>query len=155
MAAAVVLLGSGVLIGRAWSIGNAIVPVIREAIQTDTLSTVAESFKSPTQARHVLMQAQSDYQRAAAYLAASGGTLEDTAELAAQQTVPPTQLVVPDLRDRLAALDAVTAAAHKAVREAPQDPLVNLYYMSTMNARAATLHRLDRSLPEGVRLTGY
>jgi hypothetical protein len=153
MVASVALLGGGVLIGRGWSIGNQIVPVIQEAIQTDSVPARGESFNSVHQAKRVLMRAQDDYQRAAAYLAASS-PLEDSADLA-PGAVPPAQLMIPSLRDRLAALDAVTAAAHKAVREAPQDPLVNLYYMSTMNARAATLHRLDRSLPEGVRLTGY
>jgi hypothetical protein len=58
-------------------------------------------------------------------------------------------------RARLAALDRVSDAALAAVNEAPADPIVNQYLISTRAARAVTLQQLNSSLPPGMSLTSY
>lgn len=95
----------------------------------------------PRQAMQVLTRAQRDYQRAAAYLAE-----HDTA------TVTGTPQV---LRARLAALDEVMPKVRQALYEAPQDPMLNQYYLTTYEARESTLRQLARALPVGVRLNGF
>jgi predicted ArsR family transcriptional regulator len=48
---------------------------------------------------------------------------------------------------RLAALDQMMAASRAALREAPQDPVLNHYYLSAYSAREATLQALSGALP--------
>jgi phosphopantetheinyl transferase len=47
----------------------------------------------------------------------------------------------------LAALDDMMAASRAALREAPQDPLLNHYFLSAWAAREATLQQLGAALP--------
>ena len=49
----------------------------------------------------------------------------------------------------------MSGAALAAVNEAPHDPVINQYYLSTVSARQATLRQLDRALPSGVKLVSY
>jgi hypothetical protein len=58
-------------------------------------------------------------------------------------------------RARLAVLDELAGTARRGVDEAPYDPMLSQYYMSTLAARQATLQRLDGVLPSGVRLTQF
>ena len=58
-------------------------------------------------------------------------------------------------RNRLAALDAVASTTREAINEAPYDPVINGYYLTTMQAREATLRQLNTPLPSGVRLTRF
>ena len=91
----------------------------------------------------MLSRAEREYRKAMEFLAAN-----DTA----QRTVSNAELY----RARLAALDAMAASARQGVNEAPHDPVINQYYISTMAARAATLRQLDTTLRrEGVKLTMF
>jgi hypothetical protein len=59
-------------------------------------------------------------------------------------------------RTRLAALDNVMAEIRGALKEAPQDPVINQYYLQTVGAREATLRQLGTTLrPAGVSLNRF
>jgi hypothetical protein len=103
----------------------------------------ADSILSVEDALALMRRAESEYRLAAAYIAAS-----DT-------TTPSGVNGVDRYRARLAALDRVSDAALAAVNEAPADPIVNQYLISTRAARAVTLQQLNSSLPPGMSLTSY
>jgi|GEM_PF-968927 len=103
----------------------------------------ADSIMSIEDALAMMRRAESEYRLAAAYIAAS-----DT-------SAPGGMDGVDRFRTRLAALDRVSDAALAAVNEAPADPIVNQYLISTRAARAATLQQLNSSLPPGMSLTSY
>ena len=91
----------------------------------------------------MMRRAESEYRLAAAYIATSDTSGESDAT------------GVDLYRARLAALDRVSDAALAAVNEAPADPIVNQYLISTRAARAVTLQQLNSSLPPGMSLTSY
>lgn len=99
------------------------------------------TFTSARQAMQILTRAQRDYQRAAAYLAD-----HDTSTAVGTPRM---------LQARLAALDEVMPKVRQALYEAPQDPMLNQYYLTTYEARESTLRQLARALPVGVRLNGF
>lgn len=105
--------------------------------------TGADSIMSIDDALALMRRAESEYRLAAAYIAAS-----DT-------SAPSVLNGVDRYRARLAALDRVSDAALAAVNEAPADPIVNQYLISTRAARAVTLQQLNSSLPPGMSLTSY
>jgi len=105
---------------------------------TDTALT----FHSMEEALATLRVAERTYRSAVTYIAA-------------QDTSADTQVSPQQFRTRLAALDRVSGAALAAVNEAPHDPVINQYYLSTVSARQATLRQLDRALPSGVKLVSY
>jgi len=43
----------------------------------------------------------------------------------------------------------------KALNDAPYDPVINGYYLTTVGQREATLRQLNTALPVGMRLTSY
>jgi hypothetical protein len=147
-AAAVLLVAAGVVAGRAsaasssgGSIGKPNGDRVADArfVSGDTTA----KFGSVVEAQAVLTRAEREYRKAMEFLAAN-----DTA----QRLVTNADLY----RARLAALDAMAASARQGVNEAPHDPVINQYYISTMAARAATLRQLDTTLrKEGVRLTTF
>jgi hypothetical protein len=97
--------------------------------------------RDASEAREMLMRAQREYQVAAAYLASYAGAGETVdADL---------------IRTRLAALDAVAGVVRDAIDEAPFDPVINQYYISTLEARQATLHQLASALPAGTQLSRF
>lgn len=103
----------------------------------------ADSIMSIDDALAMMRRAESEYRLAAAYIAAfdtTGGS---------------DVWSVDRYRARLAALDRVSDAALAAVNEAPADPIVNQYLISTRAARAVTLQQLGSSLPPGMSLTSY
>ena len=102
-----------------------------------------DSIMSVNDALALMRRAESEYRLAAAYIAAS-----DTAALGEGGGAD-------RYRARLAALDRVSDAALAAVNEAPADPIVNQYLISTRAARAVTLQQLNSSLPPGMSLTSY
>lgn len=109
-------------------------PVWGEAGGRAGFGTVSDAMKA-------LERAQREYQRAAAYLAE-----HDTGSVAGSPQI---------LRARLAALDEVMPKVREALYEAPQDPVLNQYYMTTADVRESTLRQLGRALPVGVSLNGY
>jgi hypothetical protein len=100
------------------------------------------AFKSPDEAWDVLNRSGAEYQRASAYLSSTGNT----------QTMPtePAQY-----RTRLAALDNVMQEMRGALKEAPQDPVINQYYRATVGVREATLRQLGTTLPAGAKLNRF
>ena len=106
-------------------------------------ATSSAGFKSPEEAWDALNRAGEEYQRASLYLSATN-----------------TDVPMPDnpsqYRTRLAALDNVMAEIRGALKEAPQDPVINQYYLQTVGAREATLRQLGTTLrPAGVRLNRF
>jgi hypothetical protein len=141
-AAAVVLLLGGAAIGRM---------TIPEVVSTERTASAARpvsnadsvtTFRSTAEAISILQRAERDYRMAMMFL--SG---QDTVTRVADD---------PALyRARLAALDEMAGVALDAVHQAPQDPLMNRYYLATLGARDATLRQLGEKLPENVQLVGF
>jgi hypothetical protein len=145
-AAAVVLLVGGFGIGRLApaAMGGA-TATAEPQLETTRLASNADTtvtFRSTADAISVLQRAERDYRMAMMYLAG-------------QDTVTPTADDPDIYRARLAALDEMAGVALSAVHQAPQDPLMNRYYLSTLGARDATLRQLGERLPENVQLVGF
>jgi hypothetical protein len=101
---------------------------------------MGSSFASVDDASATLERALSDYERASAFLArnSSGPTTADRSRIH---------------RTRLAALDKVNNAMESALITAPDDPVINQYYLATMGARVATQQMAAR--PVGLALRGF
>ena len=122
VAAALVLMAGGVVVGRLTS----------TEIETATATAVDPVAPLTTASATALLdRAQRDYERAALWLAAN-------------DSIPQSSEVY---RARLAALDEMMAASRAALREAPQDLLLNHYFLSAWAAREATLQQLGAALP--------
>ncbi len=136
IAAGLLLFLTGAAAGR-W-----IVPV--PTSDTSLTRSIADgdtvTFASLNDAREMLERAQREYQVAAAYLAANMNPGSGDADL---------------IRTRLAALDAVAGVVREAIDEAPFDPVINQYYISTLEARQATLHQLASALPAGTQMSRF
>jgi hypothetical protein len=111
-------------------------------VSATTPTTPVAAFKSADDAWATLNRAGEEYQRASAYLSASNTDVP-------MPTNPDTY------RTRLAALDNVMTEVRQALREAPQDPVINQYYQATVGAREATLRQLGTTLPAGARLNRF
>ena len=99
-------------------------------------------FNSPEQAWEVLNRAGAEYQRASEYLSVNNSEV----------LAPPSS---DQYRTRLAALDNVMSEMRDAMKEAPQDPVINQYYLATVGAREATLRQLGTVLPASARLNRF
>ena len=102
------------------------------------------AFKNADEAVRVLTSAQQQYQDAAAYLAASQD--EGSRFIGMNQE---------SYRARLNALDEIAAATRAALYRAPQDPMLNQYYLTTIGAREATLRQIGATLPDTRRMERY
>jgi len=98
-----------------------------------------DGFGSVEEASTMLERAQRDYERASLWLAAN-----DTAQHDSEV-----------FRARLAALDQMMAASRAALRDAPQDPVLNSYYLAAYTAREATLQQLMGTLPVNKTIERY
>ncbi len=137
-AAAVLLVSGGVAAGR-WSAHTAPRPTLPPvAVTGDSVPT----FRTVQDARSAQAQAQSVYQTATAYLAQ-----QDTTGRAGESPSA--------MRTRLAALDRARDAMGEALNEAPYDPVINGYYLTTIGQREATIRRLNTVLPASMRMTSY
>lgn len=106
-------------------------------------SSTSAQFTSAEEAWNVLNGAGEEYQRASAYLSANNAEVP--------MPTSPSQY-----RTRLAALDNVMTEIRGALKEAPQDPVINQYYLATVGAREATLRQLGTTLrPKGVSLNRF
>ena len=162
VAAGLVLAIGGVAAGRA-SAGASFLPMAQSTVAStdvapaNVASNVASnadatnaslisspsSFRSPDEAWATLNRAGEEYQRASAYLSASNNPIP--------MPTSPSQY-----RTRLAALDNVMTEIRGALKAAPQDPVINQYYLTTVSAREATLRQLGTTLrPEGVSLNRF
>jgi hypothetical protein len=106
-------------------------------------ATPVASYRSPDEALRALTVAQQQYSSAAAFLASQDsssrfiGLNRDTYEA------------------RLAALDEIAALTRAALYRAPQDPMLNQYYLTTLGAREATLREISATMPDTRRLERY
>lgn len=156
IAAAAALAVGGAAAGRA-SAGAPIVPVSQVASGPSTVPTPVENaaaanaalasagsaqFKSADEAWEVLNRAGEEYQRASAYLT------ETNTEI-------PMPAATDQYRTRLAALDNVMAEMRDALVSAPQDPVINQYYLATVGAREATLRQLGTVLPASAQMNRF
>lgn len=122
-AAAVVLVAGGAVLGRLTA------PATLDRL---SLAAVADTaFSSPADAQAALLRAQALYESAAGWLAVNDTTTH-TSDV---------------YRARLAALDDMVATSREALRAAPQDPVLNQYFLSATTAREATLRQLGGALP--------
>jgi hypothetical protein len=147
LAASAALVGVGVVAGRGMTFGQDLINQIEVAVADSaghgtSVRVGGKPFSSPADARRTLLRAQTDYQRAAAFLAATDSGPRIAGE--------------PDMyRDRLVGLDEMTAASLGALKSAPRDPLLNQYYLSAAAAREATIQQLGNSLPVGATMVRF
>lgn len=137
IAAGLALIVGGGLVGRVTAPAGAASPNFEMAA-----APIAQ-YRSPDEAVRALNVAQQQYQSAAAFLASRDtmsrfvGMNQDSYEA------------------RLAALDEIAATTRAALYRAPQDPLLNQYYLTTLGAREATLREIGAAMPTTQRLGRY
>jgi hypothetical protein len=142
-AAAVLLVGGGMIGGRL-SAGASPLPNAQTNNPTRTASTSMDTvahFRSVDDARAAQTQAQVVYQNATAFIAQ-------------QDTTAPAESPVA-MRTRLAALDRTRRVLGEALNEAPYDPVINGYYLTTVGQREATIRQINAGAPPSMRLTSY
>ena len=100
------------------------------------------SFASVDEAREAQQRYELLYQQAAAFLAQ-----HDTTGMGQGSPVA--------YRSRLAALDRVISTTRDAMSDAPHDPVINGYYLTTLGPREATLRQLNTVLPTSLRLNSF
>lgn len=148
VAAGLLLMAGGAVIGRA-SAGGASLPG-READRrpatvaaTPDVRPAADStFASVDEARAAQHRSEQLYQQAVAYLAQYDSTAVNDGSPVAYKS-------------RLAVLDRVISATSEAMREAPHDPVINGYYLTTLGQREATIRQLNTALPASLRLSSF
>lgn len=131
LAAAVALVTGGAVMGRIGTGGMTMATSGASDALVHAASNSSGAFGSVDEATIVLNRAQQDYERASLWLAANDTTVRNSDVY----------------RARLAALDQMMAASRAALREAPQDPVLNHYYRAAYTAREATLQQLVSTLP--------
>ena len=121
------------------AVGGAVVGRASAAAPADMLAGGAAqdtSFASTTEAMSVLQRSSDQYQRAVAYLAANDSSVSLHGRDA--ETLYQTRLNV---------LDQAVASARAALYRAPQDPVLNNYYLQSVGARDLTLRQLGQVVP--------
>jgi hypothetical protein len=123
----------------------------------EELTTMADQFVNPKirvvipstsgfgdveEALASLEDAQRQYDRAVAFIAAHDST-------------PQSPEAGDVFRTRLAALDEMAETSRQALADAPADPVLNQYYISTLGAREVTLRQLGSALADGKRLSRF
>ena len=100
------------------------------------------TFASVEEARVAQLRSESIYQQAAAFLADhdTTGSIDASPEA---------------VKSRLAALDQMITTTRAAMREAPYDPVINGYYITTVGQREATLRQLNTVLPASLRSNSF
>jgi hypothetical protein len=95
-------------------------------------------YASADDALAAVMNAETIYRHAVAYL-----MVADSADKG--EGIPD------DYRTRLAALDEVTRATSAAMLRAPHDNVLRRVYLSSVDAREATLQELGQTIPASLR----
>jgi hypothetical protein len=140
-AAGFALIVGGALAGRM----SAGVPLMNAKQEFTAAMPVAENaqYATPSEALQALTVAQQQYQSAAAFLAA-----QDTNSRFVGMNQE-------RYRARLDALDEIAATTRAALYRAPQDPMLNQYYLTTLGAREATLREIGATMPDTRRMERY
>jgi hypothetical protein len=147
-AAAAVLLVAGGVVGGRYSAGAALLPMLPTGVVAHVgqdSAGAADStprFASIEEARAAQERAQVVYQTATAFLAE-----RDTGAGAAESAA--------SMRARLAALDRAREVMGEALNEAPYDPVINGYYLTTLGQREATLRQINTAMPASMRIKSY
>ena len=123
------------------------VAALQPAPSTAMMQPVAQ-FRSPEEARSTLNTAEQVYSGALLWLAAHDSAL-------APRVLDGSAAAVSNYRARLEVLDAAMASARRALYEAPDDPVMNRYYLATLGAREVTLRRLTTVLPASQQVLEY
>ncbi len=153
-AAAALLVTVGVAGGR--------LTVGRSAAQAEPAATVSAAqpvmpgamvqpvvrFRTAEEARATLNSAEQVYSGALLWLAANDSAL-------APRMAGGSAAAASNYRERLEVLDAAMATARRALYEAPDDPVMNRYYLATLGAREVTLRRLTTVLPASQQVLEY
>lgn len=144
-AAGFALILGGALAGRMSAGAPVSVPFVEGKQEFTAAMPVAENarYANPSEALQALTVAQEQYQAAAAFLAAQDTT---------SRFVGMNQ---ERYRARLDALDEIAATTRAALYRAPQDPMLNQYYLTTLGAREATLREIGATMPETRRMERY
>jgi len=146
-AAGFLLLAGGVAAGRI-SVGASPFPMMGRgassvaANATRAAAPDSASFASIEEARVAQLHSEALYQQAAAFLAEHDTTGAGDGSPVAY-------------RSRLAALDQVITTTREAMRQAPHDPVINGYYLTTLGQREATLRQLNTVLPASLRTNSF
>lgn len=138
VAAAVVFAAAGIYAGRVSAGLSYSEALALRPAAADSSELPAADYESPDEALAALNRAYNEYSSAATYLAATDTVSSGEA--------------FERFRARLAFLDEVAQRSREALAEAPQDPFINQFYVSTLGARDATLHRMGQIVPVGNRL---
>lgn len=153
IAAGLLLVAGGAMLGRV-SAGARSLPdnqagqpssaaSVSDGIQAGgRLGSDSTAFASADEARAAQRRSEVLYQQAAAFLARV-----DTRDAGSGGPVA--------FRSRLAALDRVISTTREAMREAPHDPVINDYYLTTLDQREATLRQLNTALPASLRVNSF
>lgn len=152
-AAAALLVTVGVAGGRATMTGTrtgdaaTTMAAVQPAVPSAPLVNVAQ-FRTSDDARATLHSAEETYSSALLWLAAHDSAL-------APRPVDGSAAAATNYRQRLEVLDAAMATARRALYEAPDDPVMNRYYLATLGAREVTLRRLTTVLPASQQVLEY
>ena len=147
IAAGLLLVAGGAMAGR-MSTGSGPLPGGAPIVQTADAPTSGVQFSSDStfasvdEARAAQARSEQLYQQATAFLARI-----DTTGAGDPNPVA--------YRSRLAALDRVLSTTRDALREAPHDPVINGYYLTTLGQREATLRQLNTALPASFRVNSF
>jgi hypothetical protein len=99
-------------------------------------------FATVDEARAAQQRSELIYQQAAAFLARFDSTGASGGSPVAY-------------RSRLAALDRVLSTTRDAMRDAPHDPVINGYYLTTLGQREATLRQINTAMPASLRVNSF
>jgi hypothetical protein len=150
IAAAGLLVTAGVFGGRLTAAGPTAAPSVAAAVPVTPgmpLTNVAQ-FRTSEDARATLHSAEQVYSGALLWLAAHDSAL-------APRQMAGSEAAAMNYRERLEVLDAAMATARRALYEAPDDPVMNRYYLATLGAREVTLRRLTTVLPASQQVLEY
>ncbi len=150
VAAGLLLVAGGAVAGRV-STGATPLPVASSRVASAPATNAqpvaqidpdSAFFASADEARTAQQRSELIYQQATAYLARV-----DTTGAGEPNPVA--------YRSRLAALDRVLSTTRDALREAPHDPVINGYYLTTLGQREATLRQMNTALPALLRVNSF
>jgi hypothetical protein len=148
IAAGLVLVAGGAMAGRLTASHELPILPVASAGSGAAASAAApvqqgSTFRTSDEALKALTTSQQTYQSAAAFLAAQDTTAHF---IGLNQNT---------YRTRLKALDDIAAATRAALYQAPQDPVLNQYYLGTLTAREATLGQLRQVTPASSKLRSW